>query len=205
MTTETRYPYAKAHALAERIKQLLAPHCEKFHVAGSLRRMKAEVKDIEVVCIPKKEQRSVDLFGGTKEIICNGFSFGLTEIMEEIVKGKITGRYMQVKLKGDMMLDLFLPHADDYYRQLAIRTGSADYSHQVIAKAWYKKGWCGTADGLRKQTECTGGGKYPWKCKKEKPTLPPSWKTEGEFFTWLGLEYIDPEFREVHNPINTAQ
>lgn len=195
-------PFNTAHALAERIKQLLAPYCEpaRFYIAGSIRRMKAEVKDIEAVCIPKKEERSTDLFGGTKQIISNGFSFGITEIMEEIIKGKIAGRQMQIKLKGGMMLDLFLPHPDDFYRQLAIRTGSADYSHQVIAKAWYRKGWCGTPDGLRKQSECTGGGKYPWKCKKEKPTLPPVWTSEGEFFTWLGLEYIDPELREVHNP-----
>jgi DNA polymerase/3'-5' exonuclease PolX len=199
--------FNKAHAIAERIRHFLQPHCEpgRFHIAGSIRRMKADIGDIEVVCIPLKEKRSTDLFGGTKEIICNGFSFGITEIMEEIIKGKLDGRMMQIKLKGGMMLDLFLPAAEDYFRQLAIRTGSASYSHEVIAKAWFKKGWCGTADGLRKQSECTGGGKYPWKCKKEKPTMPPVWQSEGEFFTWLGLEYIDPEFREIHSPINLAQ
>ena len=199
--------YAKAYRLAERIKELLAPHCEpgRFHIAGSIRRMKPEVKDIEVVCIPKKEDRSTDLFGGTKKIIANGFSFGITEIMEEIIKGKPDGRMMQIKLKGGMMLDLFLPAPEDYFRQLAIRTGSADYSHQVIAKAWFKKGWCGTHDGLRKQTDCTGGGRYPWKCKTKNPTMPPAWNSEGEFFTWLGLEYIDPELREIHSSINIAQ
>lgn len=204
---ETKIPYAKAAAIANRVKELLSPHClpGRFYIAGSIRRIKAEVKDIEVVCIPKKEQRSTDMFGGTKDIICNGFSFGLTEIMDKIIKGKIDGRYMQIQLKGGIILDLFLPAPQDYFRQLAIRTGSADYSHQVIAKAWFKKGWCGTPDGLRKQSQCTGGGKYPWKCKEKNPTVPPAWSSEGEFFTWLGLPFIDPELREINSSINIAQ
>jgi len=199
-------PFTKAHALATRIKDLLQPHCILIHIAGSIRRMRPEVKDIEILCIPKKEDRQTDLFGGTKKIISNDFCGALLHFTEKIIKGKVEGRYMQIELKGGIILDLFLPIPADYYRQLAIRTGSAEYAHKIIATGWTKKGWVGVKDiGLRKRTECTGGGKFPWRCTKKDASLPPVWRSEGEFFAWLGLEYIDPEFRELHQPINTAQ
>jgi DNA polymerase/3'-5' exonuclease PolX len=198
--------YYKAKKIADRAVELLKPYCEQIHIAGSIRRMRPEVKDIEIVCIPKKEDRSTDLFGGTEKIISNDFSGALLQITDQVIKGKIDGRYMQIKLKGGMILDLFLPVPEDYYRQYAIRTGSADYAHHVIAKAWTRKGWVGVSNvGLRKRTECEGGGNYPWRCKKKDPALPPVWKSEGEFFAWIGVEYIDPEFREFNKTVNIAQ
>lgn len=199
------YTLSSAYKTALRIQEILAPHCILFHIAGSIRRNKAEVKDIEIVCIPKKQQRSIDMFGGTEEIICNEFSAGLIQIMDTIIKGKVTGRMMQIQLKGGMMLDLFLPDKDDYYRQLAIRTGSADYSHKVIAAGWYRKGWVGTAEGLRRRNECDGGGKYSWRCKKKDPTLPPAWQSEEEFFQWIGVEWVSPEYREYNETIKANQ
>lgn len=46
-----------ARILANEVVQLMAPYCERIEVAGSIRREAAEVKDIEVVCIPKWEER----------------------------------------------------------------------------------------------------------------------------------------------------
>ncbi len=43
----------KAKAIAERIKTLLEPACERIEIAGSIRRQKPEVGDIELLCIPK--------------------------------------------------------------------------------------------------------------------------------------------------------
>ncbi len=43
----------KAKVIAEKLKSLLAPVCEKIEVAGSIRRQKPEVGDIELLCIPK--------------------------------------------------------------------------------------------------------------------------------------------------------
>lgn len=44
---------AQALAIAEKVKALLAPHCERIEIAGSIRRKKPDVKDIEIVAIPK--------------------------------------------------------------------------------------------------------------------------------------------------------
>ncbi len=45
--------YEQALEIAERTKALLAPHCERIEIAGSIRRKKPHVKDIEIVAIPK--------------------------------------------------------------------------------------------------------------------------------------------------------
>lgn len=93
-----------------------------------------------------------------------------------------------------------MPEENDYYRQYAIRTGSADYSFKVIASAWKKKGWCGSNEGLRKMNECveTKGpdGKSKWKCVSKNPELPPAWNTEADFFKWLHIPLINPTERK---------
>lgn len=43
----------KAKAIAEELKELLAPACERIEIAGSIRRRKPDVGDIELLCIPK--------------------------------------------------------------------------------------------------------------------------------------------------------
>ena len=43
----------KAKAIAEKIKALLESSCERVTVAGSIRRQKPDVGDIELLCIPK--------------------------------------------------------------------------------------------------------------------------------------------------------
>ena len=43
----------KAKVIAEKLKSLLAPVCEKIEVAGSIRRQKPKVGDIELLCIPR--------------------------------------------------------------------------------------------------------------------------------------------------------
>lgn len=192
--------YLKAKRIADKIVRLLSPDCDIIHIAGSIRRKKPDVKDIEIVCLPKKIPTDTDLFGGAGDYrVGADFPHTISVISAEIVKGHVNGRYMQIRLKGSsptsaIMLDLFMPQPDDYYRQLAIRTGSADYSAAVLATAWRKNGWVGTAQGLRRMDDCeksTSG----WKIVNEKGDRPPVWKSEEEFFKWLGIEYTAPENR----------
>ena len=95
------------------------------------------------------------------------------------------------------MLDLFMPESRDYYRQYAIRTGSADYSFKVLAAGWRRKGWCGTPDGLRRVRDCKEVKKSVWKCINPQAELPPVWQSEHEFFDWIGVRWIKPSLRNV--------
>jgi len=193
--------------VANYIVDLLSPHCHKINIAGSIRRMNADVKDIEIICIPKDQVISRDFFGKEEYVRSKEFVQALSTVTYQKVKGSVEGRYLQIITTSinckNIKLDLFMPHADDYYRQYAIRTGSADYSHYVIATAWSRKGWTGIDDlGLRKKTDCDckiQGDKKIYTLKKDlkEPTLPPVWTSEGEFFTWLNIQYIDPEHRII--------
>lgn len=191
-----------AQSIADRIVMLLQPHCEIVHIAGSIRREKRAVKDIEIVCQPKVEEVQANLLE-TKWQRTKGFSDALEYMQDHVVKGNVTGRYMQIILKGGSTLDLFMPQKEDFYRQLAIRTGSSEYSNLVIAHAWKRLGWCGTHDGLRLQSECQHNEKTGnWKCAVKEPTLPPVWENEQAFFTWLGVNYFHPSRREIPSSVN---
>lgn len=199
----------QALQLSSRIVELLRTHTSVIHIAGSVRRQKPEVKDIEILCIPNKISLQQDLFGGPpkSETVTGGFVMALEQMSKEVVKGQPNGRYMQIILKGGATLDLFMPDPDDYYRQLAIRTGSSKYSHDVIASAWRKKGWVGSDMGLRRIEDCeakVSGDKTTWKCINPEGKRPPVWASEEAFFEWIGVNWIHPVYRDVHIP-NLAQ
>jgi DNA polymerase/3'-5' exonuclease PolX len=193
----------KATEIANKIAKALEPHCDKIHVAGSIRRQKQEVKDIEIVCIPKRIQKE-DLFGKSGEYELSQHFINVTKMIGTALKGKPEGRYMQIDTGKGILLDLFITTQEDYYRQFAIRTGPAEYSHKTIAGAWVKKGWVGTEQGLRKRKECLAIGldkssNQVWICKSEQPTTPPAWRSEAEFFEWIGEPYTRPEDRTTHS------
>ena len=58
---KTRFPRAAAIAVARELCEALKPHCERLIVAGSLRRMKQQVGDVEIVYIPKIRKYQIDL------------------------------------------------------------------------------------------------------------------------------------------------
>lgn len=204
-----------ARHIVTKLYHRLSPHCDLFDPAGSVRREKNEVGDIEIVCLPKKQKvGAIDLFGNDdrKEVVREEFTLAIKSL-GKIEMGKTDGRQMKIILDRefdslithDIQLDLFMPQRDDYYRQLAIRTGSAEYSHKVIASGWLKMGWCGTSLGLRLQSECNGvpqppDGKIKWSIKPDvlDPVKPMVWKSEQEFFAWLGVQYLHPKMRTVN-------
>ena len=178
----------------------LQPFCEKINIAGSVRRKKKEPKDIEIICIPNKEIQR-DMFGVPFASVRSVEFKNAVRFLGKIIKGNSNGKYMQIELPECINLDLFIPDDFDYYRQYAIRTGSADYAAKVIATGWKKKGWCGSDKGLRKISDCietkTPDGKSKWKCVKPDAELPPVWKSEEEFFNWINVKMLPPHERCV--------
>jgi DNA polymerase/3'-5' exonuclease PolX len=196
--------YSEARKIAVDLCYQLQPFCDRLHIAGSIRRKKPQVKDIEIVAQPKRvEVGQVGLFGENGHTVSHltpHFS-PLVLSLGEVVKGKPEGRYVQIKLPQGVMLDLFLPLPEDFYRQYAIRTGSADYAARKIAGGWKKKGWCGSDVGLRKMSDCletrTQNGKSKWKCVNKSAEPPPAWESEEAFFEWIGVSWIMPSLREI--------
>lgn len=196
----------KALHTANRVVEILGPHCDIIHIAGSVRRCKMDVKDIEIVCLPKSEFIITGLFGEGYNAVSKKFTEGVVGIMDKAVKGNTEGRQMQLQLKGGAMLDLFMPVPADYYRQFAIRTGSAEFASFYIAGGWKRQGWCGCGElGLRRIEDCVQGDDKKWKCINREGQLPPVWNSEHEFFEFIKLKWVSPNQREVKESINKFQ
>jgi DNA polymerase/3'-5' exonuclease PolX len=198
--TEIKLPLKQAQRLANRLVEILTPHCERIDIVGSVRRQKQEVGDIEIVCQPKRI--NFGLFADATVIDPNFF---LVLTLFERLMGNPdnnAARYFKYKIPTGwaspttINLDLFLPQASDYYRQLAIRTGSVGFSKETIANGWRKLGWVGTEDGLRREDQVEKKGEK-WVCNVPASAIiqPPIWESEKDFFEWLKIEYVEPNER----------
>lgn len=178
---------SEAQAIADYWKEVFRPYCRKIEIAGSIRRQKPEVKDIELVCIPE-EITTQDLFDNTVkhrspafiEVFHDHAHMGYLEIL----KGSPNvGKYVQVRLttKG-INLDMFIVKESNWGFQLAIRTGSGDYSHHVLGAAWVSRGYHGFQG-------------HPFKESKMIET-----PDEREFFNLIGVPYTEPKDREYAYP-----
>lgn len=187
--------------IANDLVKELSPNCSLINIAGSCRREKEEVKDIEIVALPKYNQIQniqgvlFDDIPAAVELIISPEYVEAYKNIGCVIKGRPNGKYSQFELRQGINLDLFTPNEFDYYRQFAMRTGSADYSARVIATGWKNIGWCGTDDGCRKITDCKKDKSNKWKCINKKAVLPPVWKSEEEFFDWIKVKWIEPHKR----------
>lgn len=195
--------YNEAKDIAISIGEKLKPFTSRINIAGSIRRQKPDVKDIEIICLPRwAELVHSDLFGAkTVERVISENFVGVITKLGKVIKGKPDGKYIQIELRQRINLDLFMPEPDDYFRQYAIRTGSADYTARNIAAAWKRKGWCGSDQGLRLVADCVehkqADGKSKWQCVNPGAEKPPVWNSEQEFFDWLGIKWIMPKLRTI--------
>ncbi len=202
MEEKNKMELQEALKIADKLVAQLEPYCEIINIAGSCRRKKAFVKDIELVCLPKMEKvERFDLFGPIEnDRLSRSQHFcQIVKKLGRIIDGKTYGRKMKIVLPENIALDLFMPNDYDYYRIFATRTGSAEYSKNIIARTWAERGWAGTKEGLRRRAVCDKVNNE-WVCNDENPYLPPIWKSEEEFFEWLGLKWIEPSERNWENP-----
>jgi DNA polymerase/3'-5' exonuclease PolX len=120
--------YPSALEIAKRAQATLAPYCHRISIAGSIRRQRPQVKDIEIVALPWQEPS--DLFGDAL-VAHHGFCAAVNQW--RAIKGQPTGKYTQRRLPEGINLDLFMADADNWGLILAVRTGSAAFSHHVLA------------------------------------------------------------------------
>lgn len=182
------------------VVNLLSGVSERTQLVGSCRRGDPRRKEIDIICLPYKVAVH-DLFGDAQEYVFVSEWYKTLSSLGVIKKqGE---RFTQIEEDNGFVLDIFTPQEEDYWRQLAIRTGSNDFVKHIIAKAWRAKGFCGTRDGLRRMEDCQevkkeGRTDY-WKVISKNPILHPHWNSEEDFFKYIGLDYIKPYLREVES------
>ena len=163
-----KHKYENAIEVAESIITELKPACKRICLAGSLRRGKDLVGDIDVVLVPKP------------------YEFGLLE------SGIATIINQWPKLKGELNkkckltrrahpsgieVDFYIVNEDNYGYHLAIRTGSESFNKSVLTKTWIRKGFKGM-DG------------YLTKDGKQIPVY-----EEIDLFKLIQLLYVEPSKR----------
>lgn len=164
----------QAKFIADGVVAHLAPYCERIAIAGSVRRLKPEPRDIEVVCIPKRVI-DYDMFDkpiGSK----NHPMFQQAVNLWEKVKGVPDGKYTQRILPEGIKLDLFMATKENFGWLMVIRTGSDDFSKK-IASRWVKFGYHGVNGMLNDG-------------RRDVPIY-----EEMDLFKLLGMEYIEPQNR----------
>lgn len=138
MGGDRRIPLEAARVVADATVHYLAPYCERIEIAGSIRRHKKTVGDVEIVAIPKV-RRELDLFGhptGQEELLIYQ---GIDEANQrEIPWLKVVSmghRYWKLadSRMGNFPIDLFLVRAPAQWGPIfSLRTGSADFSKRLM-------------------------------------------------------------------------
>lgn len=156
-----KWPRAAALDVARELCARLKPHCEQLIVAGSLRRRKLEVGDVEILYVSRMEERPLDMFS-TQSV-----SLADEEITRMLSDGTLTKRPSAIgstawgsqnKLaihRTGMPVDLFRSVPESWFNYLVCRTGPADSNTRIATEAklrgyrWnpYGIGYTKLADG----------------------------------------------------------
>ncbi len=195
MSEEPKKKWARAEALevARELLAVLQPNCERVLVAGSLRRMKAEAGDVEILFIPRivNAPDVQQLFGGVVKV--NAAEASLEEL---VGRGVIAPRLnklgrrswgaankLAVHVASGVPVDLFTATAENWWHYVVCRTGGAG-SNVAICEAAIERGW--------KWNPYGEGFSRPKALGREIRPM----HSEREVFEFVGLEYREPKERK---------
>jgi DNA polymerase/3'-5' exonuclease PolX len=171
--------------LAQKVCTALQPYCERIEIAGSIRRGKAEVHDVDVVAIPK----AVDMPGGLVGLA----HFTESQVWASLLSVALKKCGVLVAISGSELLrcvfadtgfqvDIHRARTEIWGVILLVRTGSRDHNIQLCALAKSKGLKLSAAEGVVTQE---GFGKII------------ASRSEQEIFDALGLAFVEPQNREV--------
>lgn len=179
---------------------LLADSCERIQVAGSVRREKAEVHDLEIVAIPKPT-RHLDLLGDPIPGKPTPLDETLATMMqtdsywwdEDVKRNGPRYKRFVTSFGGTLgAVDLFLADSENWGNQLAIRTGSASFSRWFMTAR-------SMGGGMPWGKRQAGG--YLWSKDSDREEHFPNGYVkilcpeEADFFRAIGLPVLDPKER----------
>lgn len=175
-----------ARRLAELIRGILAPFCEKLEIAGSIRRQRPEVSDIDFVVLPKYGH-----LAGLKARCQRRCRVVKDGEQNYIVAMPISAAQReQLGHSGwEVQIDIFIAHAgkrdllqsipSNYGSLLLCRTGSTAHNIWIVerAKANYMT-WKPYEGVFDPEGYCVAA------------------ETEEEIFRMIGVDWLAPERRE---------
>ena len=135
MSAGQKQPYSKLYPMAQHIAEAIGPFCERLEIAGSLRRGRPMVGDIEIVALPKLTR---DLFD---EPLPDAPTPLDAFLAQKGVKLSKNGRRFKQFVYGGVSVDLWLPASAAHWGTiLLIRTGSHDFNSWLMSERQHKAG-----------------------------------------------------------------
>jgi DNA polymerase/3'-5' exonuclease PolX len=162
----------QAKVIAARVVDKLTPCCERIAVAGSIRRQKSWVNDIDILAIPGNQGKLLYILHDMGTMIVGG------------------PKILRYKLKEGIELDLYIANPETWATLLLIRTGSKEHNIKLCSLA-KTKGMVLHADGSGLEKCLAGEGTEVDDLTTSKITC----DTETSIFEALGLAYVAPERR----------
>ncbi len=186
----------EAMTIAERIQRELAGFCQKCDIAGSIRRGRPEVNDVDLVILPKAPVQGISFVQAIKDR-CKQRCRVTTDGDQNFICA------MRLKDKSEFQLDIFFAHngTDDmfapkptnYGSLLLCRTGSKDHNKRLCGIAKQRDMKWSPYEGL------LAGGEWVFKGQEDEYIGGQviASETEEQIFEALGLKWIPPVLREV--------
>ncbi len=112
----------EAKAIAEELISVMKPYCKKLEIAGSVRRKKANVKDIEICLVALNNNK-----------LFNTLGLYLLKNNKDFKYLKNGDKYKQFEHKG-VNIDMFIGNENNWGLLFAIRTGSAVFSTKILSQ-----------------------------------------------------------------------
>jgi DNA polymerase/3'-5' exonuclease PolX len=137
--TELRVPLDQARALAVEVEDLLRGSCLRLEVAGSIRRGRPDIGDLELVAIPRVEETDAGLFGDQVETI-DQLAVRVDALLAAGVfahrldkngRQAYGPRYKRLTYRG-IGLDLFVTTPTAWGVIFLIRTGPHEFSQKLV-------------------------------------------------------------------------
>jgi DNA polymerase/3'-5' exonuclease PolX len=177
-----------AQNLAQRLVEHVSPAMARVEIAGSIRRQKPVVGDIELVGIPDDQEKLVALLRDMGQTIKPG--------VPGIVPWdpKPGSKYIRVRLSEGMNLDFFLAKPDNWGGLFMMRTGSGAGLDGNPFNGFIPR-------IFKRWKTMSGGGRMT----DAMPTMPDGTQLpipeEHDFFDLLELNFIPPQERVDHKVI----
>jgi len=179
---------AEARRIADKVVDHIFASMARVEVAGSIRRQKPVVGDIEIVGIPGNREKLIKL---------------LEEVGQHIKPGvpgvvpwspKVSAKYLRVRLEEGMNLDVFLGTPENWGGLFMMRTGSG------VGPTG--NSFDGFIPGVFKRWKTLSGGGRMTDCMPTMPDGTQLWiPEEQDFFDLLEMDFVPPEQRTSKNVI----
>lgn len=172
--------------IADRVFQELFFHCERIEIAGDIRRKLSDIRIIDIVCTPKMGNRPSSKTGKYAPVM------RYIEVINKWrrIKGepwdRTTSRFVPIDETNPdsdtIQVNIHQADENNWGYMLALKTGSGDYFHRVLAAGWVRNRYNGK-DGYLYRKE-----------PNQEPVLVPV-PEERDLFRFARVKYIEPESR----------